>query len=184
VVLVIALIVLVAMTLAGIALVRSVDTTNVIAGNLAFHQAATHSGDQGVEAAITWLTANNTTTLFADNYSGTPASSHAYLAARSDPANGQSWDAFWNATLAGQAATLPADAGGNTISYVIHRMCQSVGDPAATSCSFAPACNTNGQSQVGGNAFCAHSRQPYYRITSRIVGPRNTVSYIQAIVAM
>jgi Tfp pilus assembly protein PilX len=36
VVLLMALIMLVALTLAGIALVRSVDTTNLIAGNLAF----------------------------------------------------------------------------------------------------------------------------------------------------
>src|SRR4051812_42847814 len=64
VVLIIALVVLVAMTLAAVALVRSVDTNNVIAGNLAFQQAATHSADTGIEAAITWLQANqNGTTL-------------------------------------------------------------------------------------------------------------------------
>ena len=59
VVLMMALIVLVAMTLAGIALVRSVDTSNIIAGNLAFKQAATNSGDTGVEAAAAWLAANS-----------------------------------------------------------------------------------------------------------------------------
>src|SRR4051794_33864237 len=45
VVLLIALIVLVAMTLAGIGLVRSVDTGNMVAGNLAFKQGATLAGD-------------------------------------------------------------------------------------------------------------------------------------------
>ena len=55
VVLVIALIILVAMTLAGIALVRSVDTTNIIAGNIAFQQAAVHSGEAGAEAAIRFI---------------------------------------------------------------------------------------------------------------------------------
>ena len=59
VVLMMALIVLVAMTLAGIALVRSVDTSNIIAGNLAFKQAATNSGDTGIEAAAAWLNANS-----------------------------------------------------------------------------------------------------------------------------
>jgi len=58
VVLIIALIVLVAMTLAGIALVRSVDTSNIIAGNMAFQQSATHLGDVGAETAIAWLRAN------------------------------------------------------------------------------------------------------------------------------
>ena len=46
------MIVLVALTLAGIALMRSVDTTTIIAGNLAFQQAATNSGDTGIETAI------------------------------------------------------------------------------------------------------------------------------------
>ncbi|MBK7423656.1 MAG: hypothetical protein IPJ48_11460 [Propionivibrio sp.] len=41
VVLMIALIILVALTIGGIALVRSVSTTSIIAGNLAFQQAAT-----------------------------------------------------------------------------------------------------------------------------------------------
>ena len=54
-VLFIALIVLVAMSLAGIALIRSVDTTNLIAGNLAFKQGATLGGDWGAEQARTWL---------------------------------------------------------------------------------------------------------------------------------
>ena len=49
VVLFIALIVLVAMSLAGIALMRSVDTGILIAGNLGFRQNATHVGDLGIE---------------------------------------------------------------------------------------------------------------------------------------
>ena len=63
VVVLVAIIVLVVMLLAGIALVRSIDTTNVIAGNLAFQQSATHSADTGVEAAIAWLEANNDGTI-------------------------------------------------------------------------------------------------------------------------
>jgi Tfp pilus assembly protein PilX len=38
VVLLVALIILVALTLAGVALIRSVDTANIIAGNLSFHR--------------------------------------------------------------------------------------------------------------------------------------------------
>ena len=58
VVLFVSLIILVAMTLAGIALMRSVDTNVLIAGNLAFRQANTMYADTGVEAARAWLTAN------------------------------------------------------------------------------------------------------------------------------
>src|SRR3954465_1126782 len=54
----IALIVLVAMSLAGIALMRSVDTNVLIAGNLVFRQGATAGADRGIEDARTWIMAN------------------------------------------------------------------------------------------------------------------------------
>jgi flagellin-like protein len=46
VVLIIALIVLVAMTLVAIGTLRSVDTSNVVAGNLGFKQATLNGTDQ------------------------------------------------------------------------------------------------------------------------------------------
>lgn len=185
VVLMIALIVLVAMTLAGIALVRSVDTSNIIAGNLAFQQAATHSGDTGTETAVAWLVANNAgVTLQANIFAS------GYAAARTDPAAGQSWDAFWTNVLvpAGQVVTLTPDATtGNTVSYTIQRLCNAVGDPVVPGVDCAvsqSATTTAGSSKGAGVIALQYSAQVYYRITSRIVGPRNTVSYIQTIVAM
>ena len=58
VVLFIALIILVAMTLAGIALVRSVDTNNIISGNLAFKHSSLLAADRGIQAAFVWLNEN------------------------------------------------------------------------------------------------------------------------------
>jgi type IV pilus assembly protein PilX len=192
VVLFIALIVLVAMTLAGIALVRSVDTSNVIAGNLAFRQSATHSGDAGIEAAIAWLSANNTgSTLFNGD------SANGYVAFRQDPGIDpntgltETWDHFWTTSLAvanpSSIVTLATDGSGNTVSYIIHRLCAANGDPNAT----ATACVTNlNQSNVQGSSKGAGvialqgSTQVYYRITARIAGPKNTVSYVQSIILM
>ena len=54
------LIAMLAMMLAAVALIRSVDTSTLIAGNLAFKQAATTSGDAGIENAIVSLTATQT----------------------------------------------------------------------------------------------------------------------------
>ena len=56
VVLLIALIILVAMTLAGIGMMRSVDTGSVIAGNLAFQQATMQANDQGTAIGFNSLT--------------------------------------------------------------------------------------------------------------------------------
>jgi Tfp pilus assembly protein PilX len=52
VVLLIALIMLVAMTLAGIGMMRSVDTGTVIAGNLAFKQATLNASDMGTSGGF------------------------------------------------------------------------------------------------------------------------------------
>ncbi|MGZ5651056.1 MAG: pilus assembly PilX family protein, partial [Usitatibacter sp.] len=57
VVLLIALTVLVAMSLAGVALMRSVDNTVVVAGNLAFKTASVQVADYGSQQAVTWLAA-------------------------------------------------------------------------------------------------------------------------------
>lgn len=189
VVLMITLIVLVAMTLAGIALIRSVDTTNIIAGNLAFQQAATHSGDTGTETAIDWLELNNTGNTLWCNPNDCPL---GYSATRDGPAIGQSWDNYWTTTLdpplgPSLVVTLATDAAGNTVSYMIHRLCNQKGDPTAalTGCAVSTSSTTStGGSMDAGAIALTYSSQRYYRITSRIVGPRNTVSYVQAIVAM
>ncbi len=52
VVLFIALLVMVALSLAGIALIRSADTATIVAGNLAFKQAAASAVDRGIEQAV------------------------------------------------------------------------------------------------------------------------------------
>jgi Tfp pilus assembly protein PilX len=183
VVLFITLIILVAMTLAGMAMVRSVFTTNLIAGNLALQQAATHAGDAGTEDAIAWLETNNTGTILHDS---TPAGGR-YLALTIPIAAGQTWEQYWQAQLAGQAFSLAPDAAGNTVSYVIQRLCNNTGNPTTpgTGCA-QPQTNSTASSGSKGAGVIAlqFNSQIYYRITSRISGPRNTVSYIQTVVAL
>ena len=192
IVLMMALIVLVAMTLAGIALVRSVDTSNIIAGNLAFQQAATNAGDSGSEAAVTWLQANsgNTTALWGVAATqGYYASCNLAIPGSCTPnfAGGQTWDSYWSAVLSVNAVTvLPTpDPAGNTVAYVIHRLCNSNGDPAAVDCAEPPAAGTTAaSSKTSDKVALLYTAQRFYRITTRIAGPRNTVSYVQTIVAL
>jgi type IV pilus assembly protein PilX len=184
IVLLIALLVLVAMSLAGIALVRSVYTTNIIAGNIAFQQAATNSADTGIEAAITWLQQNSgcaTTCTLTDN-----KYENGYSAHRGDPSAGQSWEGFWKTLVdANRVVTLPQDASGNRVSYTIHRLCNGTGAPDDAGCAVAPAIfsSSAGNDQSNPDQVDAPTKV-YYRITSRVSGPRNTVSFVQAVVAM
>jgi len=193
VVLLVALIILVAMTLAGVALVRSVDTANVIAGNMAFQQSATNAGERSTEQALTrQITTTDEQTL-----------ANGYLATRSDPnrANHESWEAFWTRLLsenedlraciaapdaAGCSTTPAPDAAGNTVQYIIQRLCANNG-PAHTAtnpCTQAPPAATSGESFSSGSGRPSPPKQVYYRITTRIVGPRNTISFVQTIVAI
>ncbi len=186
VILFIALIVLVAMSLAGIALMRSVDTNVLVAGNLAFRQSSTMYADVGVETARGWLSAN--AALLINNQPG--GALHYW-------ANWQSGIDFIGATAStaddydwSQAASVAAPDPAFAINYVIHRLCGNAGDPAtpAANCMKAAAGGGAGTASGGTKGVVAYGAQAlpgtstiYYRVTVRVTGPRNTLSYVQAI---
>lgn len=188
IVLMLAIVVLVAMSLAAVALMRSVLTGNRVAGNLAFQQAATQSGDIGIETAIAWLEQNNSGTRLYQNITTAP-NTVGYFARREDPGATQNWESFWTDVLvpSNRVNVLPVDAAGNTVSFVIHRLCNAVGDPnAGIGCETSPSTDIGeGTSKgAGGGVPSGLPSQRYYRITARVTGPRNTVGFVQAIVAM
>lgn len=181
VVLFIALIALVAMSLAAVALIRSVDTNTIIAGNLAFKQAATASADAGLESAITWVAATSiasTSGLDADlttnGYYSTSTTDAKTLSAAST-------------TLAtGTGITSGTDSSGNTIRYVVQRMCSATGAATKATCLYG-ASSSSTFSQAVKDATQAGALIPtgasvMYRITTSVAGPKNTVSFTQAFV--
>jgi type IV pilus assembly protein PilX len=195
VVLMISLIILVALTIAGIALIRSVDTTNIISGNLAFQQAAVHAAEAGTEEAVrTFLETSTPIALQNDDLA------KGYVASTPASGNPASWDTYWSATInpnpvgmpvaaktcVDRVCTLATDAAGNTVSYTIQRLCQTTGDPSLspTGCaSDAQQAALSGASLGSGSVQLNQVPKYYYRITSRVAGPRNTLSYVQTIVA-
>jgi type IV pilus assembly protein PilX len=208
VVLFLALIALVAMSLAAVALIRSVDTGTIIAGNLAFKQSATTSGDSGPEGAIAWLlnTANANTSdprvdplhPFNNDAPGTGYFSSINLAAPLDlfatstwaansaPATGSLYDTQ-GTEYYDNAHTKPT---GNTVRYIIQRMCRTPNQLLhENECLFGGVPGGGNAQGVGGGggqytnlgeAEVNQAGNPIYRITARVVGPKNTVSYIQA----
>jgi Tfp pilus assembly protein PilX len=192
VVLMVALIMLVAMTLAGLALIRSMDTTNLIAGNMAFQQAATHSADAGVEAAIAWLEANKKTGILDGPYPGVGYTANAlvYTAEQAGPKLWSSVSASGICPLpmaGGACSALPGtpDASGNTVAFMIQRLCGGTGIQIGAQCASQPgSSSTYGNNEGPGEEQLKFSTVVYYRITVRVAGPRNTVSYVQAIVSM
>jgi Tfp pilus assembly protein PilX len=185
VMLLIALIVLVALTMAGIAMMRSVDTSTIVAGNIGFRQSAVNAADQGVQAGYGWVLGQIT---------GAALSSD-------DPTNG-----YFSSVPAGEAPdwyTNPnawlnavainggaADAAGNTVSYLVHRLCPVPNCAPNAACGgvtnvcgqslSSAALSGEGMDQSSPNYFTSLP-SVHYRVTVRSVGPRNSVAYVQTL---
>ncbi len=187
VVLFIALIALVVMSLAAVALIRSVDTNTQIAGNISSKQSAIVSADSGLETALTWISGVAPATLEVD--SAANAALGYYATQIADPTT-----FAWNATDSrpakdgsGNINSSGTDKSGNTIRYVIQRMCRTTGVAGSGNCLFgAPV--VGGSSQVvkdatGACGNCTSTSQSImYRVTAKVTSSKNTVSYIQAFV--
>jgi Tfp pilus assembly protein PilX len=135
VVLFIALIVMVAMSLAAIALIRSVDTTNLLIGNLAFRQSSILPANMAVEQAAAALFPNAAPTgipAIADTTQDLPAENYFATWQNSDDARGVPALLQTRTNAAALAKTLDALDNGNAnvavsnrtvVRYVIERMC-------------------------------------------------------------
>lgn len=180
VVLFIALIVIVAMMLAGAALMRSVDTGSVIAGNFAFKQATIQAVDAGIEAAynatFNRVSASSTSASVAHQYYPTLQP----LAPDGTP-TGISWASAPSIDL---TAT-----NGNRVQYVIERMCAPM--PGGAVPSSDPDVIANCVTEPASAPPCVRapcapwtaSQKVNYRVTVRVVGPRNTVTMAQSVIA-
>lgn len=170
VVMYVALVVLIVMTLAGLAMLRQMGGAVSIAGNVAFKQGATAVADAGTEAGRAWLV--------------TPA--NRFLLDADSPANGyfSSWGASVNPDTFNWGAApvaAAANATGFTVRYLVHRLCQVPNLP-----STAPAQNCSSEKgkdiiDKGTGEHFPGTPQPYFRVTTRVEGPRNTVSYTQVV---
>ncbi len=174
VVLFIALIVLVAMTLAGIAMFRQIGSGVIVAGNLAFKENATTVADLGLESARAYLVASGSATLQSDQSPG-------YVS---------TWALSFNPTThtwtdANSTRVTADDGTGNEVRYIIHRLCGVTGSVNAPT----QTCVTVGSAAAGGSKGggsygvlpLTNTTAPYFRVTARAAGPRNTVSYVQSI---
>ncbi len=236
-VLLITLIVLVAMMLAGIGMMRSIDTTTMIAGNVAFRESTLHAGDSGMNAAfsklltITSVLGDRPALYYSDGdstayinpqtgvtdyyctgmsaslctgnnvnfpgYRSTPLKSCEIYPPAIPPATANpkqclsASDYQWWANAAnwvGAPSITVNDTAGQpfaTVYYWIHRMCEvpdtSPGGSLQTCQTIQESVKVTGSSmQVGTTKFTATS--VYYRVTTKSIGPRNTVTYAQEMV--
>lgn len=189
VVLFLALVALLVMSLAAVALIRSVNTNTDITGNLGFKRAATASADAATEAAAAWLKDNVTNTALNANISA-----NGYIAKAAAAGASKTGSAFWADFEASGVCFMPMtaagacnaaesyDAAGNRVAFIIQRLCKDTGSRPVASCAKDPSVSDEGQSQESGAISFGSSTAIYYRIVVRVRGPRNAVSYVQTVV--
>jgi type IV pilus assembly protein PilX len=191
VVMFIALIVMVALSLAAVALVRSVDTTNAVIGNLSFRMASVLPGNLAVESAAAALFPDADIANVAhipDKTNDLPAENYFASWQNTDDRRGVPLVLQKKSTAQALAKTLHDPTTQTDMAYVIERMCGYAGPPLSnlptdpvtpgSSCdlllSKQPLGTTLGDPQIKLPAA------PYYRVTIRVDGPQNTASFLQA----
>jgi len=172
---------------ATLLIARNTATGLGIAGNLGFKKNATLVGDLGTEEALKWLNGQSKKTLYKDDVQ---SSYWASWGEHSDDPHSFDW----------KNARTVVGSGGYTVDYVIHRMCRFPGENIGTiteedasttngkkvlgqqECVYAS--NTQGQKDIGAASAQLPPKvgKPFYRVTSRVKGARNTVSYVQSMV--
>lgn len=197
--LIVALVMLVVMSMSALALVRAVSTGVLVAGNFAFRQAAVMAAEAGSETAITWLTAR---AMLPDVYVDQP--DHGYYASLPDgldiTGSGSAstevaidWDKDKCRSRSGIRCVSAspesiADSAGQIIQYTIHRLCRAAGSPQdpANSCLLYQESSEispkKAQFSYGAASRFKKDSAVYYRITTRVRGPRNTTVFIQTLV--
>ncbi|MDW5417909.1 hypothetical protein R6242_15180 [Iodobacter sp. CM08] len=193
-VLLISLIVLVVMTLAAIALVRSMIASNQIANNLALRQGTTAAADVALEKARFWLVdrsiqapaeLNNASDKNGYSPKNTITGINgSELPMTITPIDGNKWRANvpWvyanpnkgNAPLSGADEDKAVNSSGYKAAYFIQRSCASAGQKTPN----RSACDIQKMSPNEPEANSEY--QMIYKVTVRIEGPKDTVSFYQA----
>ncbi len=203
-ILVVTIVIVLMMMIASIGLMRSVESGNVAAANIAMAQNNQLVADWGVERGFEWLY-NNRTNLDNSNASNGYYAIHTVAGGFLSDAN---WlDASkWAGAKVYNSSSSPAPPAGYTVRVIINRMCENVGavNASGQSCSKgATTQSSSGNSKVKiGNAEYGMSSSVesggsgaggvvytvpgnvYYRVTVRVEGPRNSLSVVQSMLTV
>jgi Tfp pilus assembly protein PilX len=183
VVLIFSLIVLLILAIGAVALLRSVNSSLLSSGNLAFHRDLVNQAEQAVSSVVTQFkigglpvgdgtfTNQTTTNLPAANYSASvlPTNAQGVPVALLD--NG-AFNAIATATN-----DLPGATPDIKIRYLIDRLCTTTGGATSADCVQSTGLPTGGTANR--NTAVAPPSATVYRISVRVDGARNTQAFLQ-----
>jgi type IV pilus assembly protein PilX len=183
VVLIFSLIVLLILAIGAVAVLRSVGSSLLSAGNLAFHRDLVNQAEQAVSTVMTEFKTNGpplggvtTADLPAANYVSTALPTNA---------QGVPLVLLDNAAFAAVATPGLLPAGNDipgatpdvTIRYIIDRLCTNTGTASTPNCVQSTGLPTGGTANR--NTAVAPPSATVYRISVRVDGPRNTQAFLQ-----
>lgn len=210
VVLFFALLALAVMSIAAVALIRSVDTNSLLSGNVVYRQSATTTSNVALEG-IAQNIANSIT--LANSLTHHPAQGYYANCSQFDVQpdalvcdGSQLTTVTWsnansslapNQTDGNDEIHNGIDRQGNEIRYVVERMCNysdaeinSGSAPVDSSRCMMASSPSNGENcskNVPNSPYfkpcVASSDSPLYRITLRIAGPKNSVTFMQSFIS-
>ena len=168
----IALVAMLAVAYAGMALMRGVDASTTIAGNMGLAHGATTAVDAAIEQAVA--------ALFERNLVGDPTNddeAQSYFASRRDrdDRRGIPFQLQTVANYPARGAVIDAGAG-NMARYVIERMCATTGPATEDNCLLTPAVDS---ATAGTEASPEPLPVPLFRETIRVDGPAGSTVYAQ-----
>lgn len=179
VVLFVALIAMVVLSLAGVALIRSVDTTTSVAGNLSVRQASITPVNTSIEKAVDALFYSKTIS----NLEAVNATYHYYPSLQAaEKANGVPAALAGAYPPSGYAFAYDTDTAGFEMRWVIERVCTNPPPAGATidNCDMLEPRSSKAKTTMKLKGPTAPPI-PFYRVTVRVDQPAtSTVTYAQA----
>ncbi len=192
VVLFVALIGMVVLSLAAVALLRSVDSGTSIAGNLAFKQASIGPVNYAIEQANYNLFEGPAASRIVDPFNHAAGFNYYANLQPGESASGIPAGLYgYSYTYPGGFTAYTDPTTGYQVRWVIERMCQGVapapgpffGDPLTAdglvACDLLVPKVSLGRTTMKLQGIPV-TPQPLYRVTIRVDGPSNTVTYAQA----
>jgi type IV pilus assembly protein PilX len=182
VVLIYALITLVIMLIGAVAISRSISANQFNVGNIGFKRDLTNQGERAALAALDAVRGAGvladetirTKSKIAANYSATilPTNAHGIPTALLSDA------AFAAVGTTANDITVPNMR--VTVRYVIDRLATAEGECSSSTCTMAGGAPQTFGGAAAKNSTLTPPEQAVYRLTLRVTGPRNTLSFYQS----
>jgi type IV pilus assembly protein PilX len=180
VILIFSLLVLLILAIGAVALLRSVNTSELGAGNLSFHRDLVNQAEQAVSVVMTEFKTNGPPLSGAPTTADLPAANYVSTTL---PTNAQGVplvlldDAAFAALTAVANDIVPTANSQVKIHYIIDRLCTNAGAASSPNCVQSTGLPTGGTANR--NTAVAPPSATVYRVSVRVDGPRNTQAFLQ-----